>query len=377
MKKLLSTLLCLSVVIGIAPLSSSAVSEPIYIENGAENWSKTVVAGDIDDDGHVRMSDLVILHKCFMNGNVSPDDYEGSANIMTERLDVNFDGSFDVFDMVLMRQFVIHPETAPVQKWAIDTIKIDTLENEGFSLSESGEIITTYADYQKMLEFFNAFEDNNLTEVLEKNQRYDEQFFEENNLILKPFRQERGNGIFYNISGVGKFNNVKLFNSDEYILDGICFGLQAEYKQDKGLYPVTNTPMLAQITVPKSQSSADDKVTCLDVYDIFKEQKETCSYTSPDGQHEIVITNREFGLWGDDITVYLKNSDGSFTYLTDIGTDDLGTPFTNNDELLGDGYNIEFGEDSLTIDYYFGNGYWKKVQVSYEGEFIDETSYEK
>ena len=135
--------------------------------------------------------------------------------------------------------------------------------------------------------------------------------------------------------------------------------------------------MLAQITVPKSQSSADDKVTCLDVYDIFKEQKETCSYTSPDGQHEIVITNREFGLWGDDITVYLKNSDGSFTYLTDIGTDDLGTPFTNNDELLGDGYNIEFGEDSLTIDYYFGNGYWKKVQVSYEGEFIDETSYEK
>lgn len=355
MKKLLSTLLCLSVMTGIVSLNSSAVSEPIYIENGAENWSKTVVAGDIDDDGKISMSDLVILHKCFMNGNVPPDD--DSVNIMTERLDVNFDGSFDVFDMALMRQFVIHPETAPVQKWAIDTIKIDTLENEGFSLSESGEIITTYADYQTMLEFFNAFEDNNLTEVLEKNQRYDEQFFEENNLILQPFRQERGNGIFYNISGVGRFNNVKLLNSDDYILDGICIGLQAEYEQDNGLYPVTNTPMLAQITIPKSQSCADDKVTSLDASAIFKEQKETCSYTSPDGQHEIVITNREAGLWGDDITVYLKDSDDSFIYLTNISTDDIGSPFTNNGELSGDGYNIDFGEDSLTIDCYFGNGY--------------------
>ena len=110
MKKLLSTLLSISVIAGAIPMGASAKSEPIYIENGAESWSKTVISGDINDDGNLNIADAVILQQCLMNNYSNEDDIE----LDESRLDINFDGVFDVFDMVQMRQFVIHPENAPV-----------------------------------------------------------------------------------------------------------------------------------------------------------------------------------------------------------------------------------------------------------------------
>ncbi len=379
MKKLLSTLLCLSAITGIIPLNSSAVSEPIYIENGADSWSETVISGDINDDGKLNIADAVIFQQCITNNYTTDDDSE----LDRAKLDINFDGFFDVFDITLMRQFVIHPETAPVQKWSIDTIKTDELENEGFSLSKYGEIFTTYADYQRAIEIFNAFGCKNLAEVLEKNQ-YDEQFFEENDLIIQPLTQERGNGIFYNITGIGKFNDVKI--DDENISDVVLLGLCSEYKQDMGLYPITNTSMVAQVTIPKSQCSTDDVVSCLPS-EFFEPDRTSYSYTSPDGEKELYITQQSF-LFAGDINLYLKNPDGSFTYLTYLSTDDGCQPFSDKGEwsvdeegnnVFSDGeyYSITWKQDGVVLDHLIDCNEWESAFVSFDGENIERDYYEK
>ncbi|MDE6666633.1 MAG: dockerin type I repeat-containing protein, partial [Ruminococcus sp.] len=96
MKKLLNTLLCLSVMTGIVPTIAGAVEEPIYINDGAENWSKTVISGDVNDDGKLSIADAVILQQCLMNSYSPDDDFE----LDESKLDINFDGVFDIFDMV-------------------------------------------------------------------------------------------------------------------------------------------------------------------------------------------------------------------------------------------------------------------------------------
>lgn len=382
MKKLLSTLLCLSVVTGIAPLNSSALSEPIYIEDGAESKSGVIVCGDIDNNGQVSMSDLVTMYRYFMNGNVSPDDdYEDSANIITERLDVNLDGSFDVFDITLMRQFVLHPDTASRQEWSIDIFSMDMLKDDDVSLSEKGNIITTYEEYQNLIELFNNIGDNNLTEVLEKHKKYDGQFFEENNLIVMPFMQERGNGVFYEVKGTTRFSNLEY--KDE-TLNGIALGIKPSYKENVGLYPVADTPMIAQITVPKYQCNSDDKACCLDFSKIFAPDISSCSYKSPDGETEIFITQKSFLLAGD-INLYIKNSDGSFNYLTYLYTDDGCQPFSENGEwsvdddgnnVFGDGeyYSITWKQDGVILDHLIDNS-WEKIFVSFDGETIQREFY--
>lgn len=390
MKKLLSMITGLSVITGVAPMCAGAVSEPIYIEDGAESKSGTIICGDVNNDGSLNIADAVILQRCLMN-NYS---HEGDSEFDESRLDVNFDGVFDVFDLVQMRQTVLHPETAPRQEWTIDTIKIDKLENEGFSLSESGDIITTYAEYQNMLKFFSTFEDTDLIEVLEKNQRYDEKFFEENNLILQPFRQDRGNGVFYEVVGTARLNGSRY--DDEETFSGIALGINQSYKEEVGLYPVTDTPMLLQVTIPKYQCVDGDEIGCLDISRFLAPDISSCSYTFPDisscsytspySETEIYIIQKSFLLAGN-IDLYLKNPDGSFTYLTYLATDDGCQPFSNNGEwsvdddgnkVFGDGerYSITWHQDGVTLDHLIDNA-WEKVFVSFDGETIQRESYER
>lgn len=377
MKKLISTLLCLSVMTGIVPLSSSAVSEPIYIEDGAESWSKTYISGDVNDDGKVSIADAVILQKCIMN---NYDPWEDDEELDEEKLDINFDGVFDVFDLVQMRQYVLHPETAPTQTWAIDMLECDGVSNET-------EVIIT--DYQEMLDYLATFENASLSEILKYNQRYNRKFFEENNLILKPFVQERGNGVFYEIVGTGRVNDF-IYQDEEdndVYFNGILFGINPEYDEyDTGLYPVTNTPMLAQIAVPKSQSSEDDMVVCLDFSYLFSPDISSYSYTSPDGETEIYITQESFLLAGS-VELYLKNPDGSFTYLTYLATDDGCQPFSYNGEwsvdedgnsVFGDGerYSITWKQDGVVLDHLIDCYVWENIFVSFDGETIQRDSYD-
>ncbi|MDE5772116.1 MAG: dockerin type I repeat-containing protein [Ruminococcus sp.] len=369
MKKLLSTLLCLSAITGIVPFSSSAVSEPIYINDGAENWSKTVISGDINDDGKLSIADAVILQQCLMN-NYSPDD---DFELDESKLDINFDGVFDIFDMIQMRQFVLHPETAPVQTWAIDMLECD-----GFPADET-VIITSH---QEMIKYLSTFmEDVDMREIMKYNTRYTHEFFEENNLILKPFRQERGNGVFYEVKATGKINYA---DKDE-TFNGILCLINPSYEQDKALYPVTDTPMLAQITIPKYQCVDGDEAGCLDISQIFAPDISSYSYTSPDGETELYVTQEAF-LLGSSVNLYLKNSDGSFTPLTSLATDDGCCPFndegewfTDNDgnSVFGDreNFTITWKDNGVIIDHRIDGGLWEKKGVTFDGEVTEYPTY--
>lgn len=387
MKKLLSTLLCLSVVTGIAPLSSSAVSEPIYIENGAESWSKTVISGDVNDDGKLSIADAVILQQCIMD-NYSPDD---DSELNEAKLDVNFDGSFDVFDMVLMRQTVLHPETAPSQTWAIDILNSAEMPEipekpERFSRFASTYNSGFFTTYSEMCEYLSALITDG-SEVQKYLDRYDESFFEENNLILEPFVQERGNGIFYEILGTGRLNDfVRQDEEEDIYFNGILFGLgRSGYENDIMLYPVTNTPMLAQVTVPKSQSSADDMVACLNPSHFFEPAMSSYSYTSPDGETELYVTQEAFLLMSS-ADLYLKNPDGSFTHLASLSTDDGCNPFNDKGEwftddegnsVFGDreNFTITWKDNGVVVDHSIEMSYWEKVSVTFDGEVTERSTY--
>lgn len=370
MKKLLSTLLCMSAVTGIVPTSAGAVSEPIYIEDGAESWSKTFISGDINDDGKLSIADAVILQQCLMNS-YSPDD---DLELDESKLDVNFDGVFDVFDMVQMRQNVLYPENAPRQEWAIDM-----LECAGFPADETEVIITSY---QEMIKYFSTFmEDVDMREIFKYIQRYNPEFFEENNLILKPFRQERGNGVFYEVVGTARVN----YTDDDKTFNGILCGINPSYEQDKALYPVTDTPMLAQITVPKYQCVDGDEAGCLDISEIFAPDISSCSYTSPDGETELYITQESFLLTGG-INLYLKNPDGSFAPLTHLFTDDGCCPFndegewfTDNDgnSVFGDreNFTITWKDNGVVIDHRADGDLWEKKGVTFDGEVTEYPTY--
>lgn len=365
MKKFINIALYLSVIAGTIPMSASAKSEPIFLENGSEHWEYTAISGDVNGDGALNIADALLLQKCIMN----KYDYLDEENLNKCALDVNFDGSFDAFDLVQIRKLVLNPEKAEKQTWAVDILNTDaeipTYEEKNELWEENPDsldrIITTYDEMSAYLKNF-ITDNDELQKYLDK---YNKTFFEENNIILEPFIQERGNGIFVAAGATYKLNNIS-FN-DKIIDNGVFFYIGSNYKEDMGLYPVTNTKMLAQIAIPKSQTSAENKILYIDIQDgLLSEQNETVSYT--DGTHEIVIT-QENG-WGLNANIYIKNDDNSFTYLTSI----YPQCCFNDGELSNGDYTITFCDDAFLIDYRTESVNCRKLQSSYDGENIVEFS---
>ncbi|MDE6426786.1 MAG: dockerin type I repeat-containing protein [Ruminococcus sp.] len=359
MKKFINTALCLAVIAGAIPMGASAKSEPIFIENGPEHWEHTSISGDINGDGKVSVADAVIFQQCLMNSYSPDDDFE----LDKSKLDINFDGVFDAFDMVLMRKFVLNPEIASTQTWAIDAFASDTTFSTPTEYEDFNKIFTSY---DEMSDYLSTIMTNN-DEIQQFLDRYDETFFEENNLILEPFVQNAGDGVFYEIVAAARGKD-EIFK--DKIFNGIAFVLNSHYEHNEGLYPQKKTNLLAQVAVPKSQSSADDMIFYLDsAHFFFSDTPDSCRYT--DGNHELVLINN-WGFHHHSTDVYLKNPDGSFTYIDDMFDFD----FENNGELSGENYNISFLDDCFIIDY-FTKGQWHKMQSSYDGEeVINSNSYE-
>lgn len=371
MKKLLSTLLCLSVIAGAIPMGAGAVSDSIYIEDAPDSWSKTSIYGDVNSDGKLSIADAVIFQQALMN---QYDKYE-SESFDESKLDINFDGVFDAFDMIQMRQFVIHPETAPVQTWTIDALNCDGFPDDGY------EAIITSS--QEMIDYLATFmEDVDLSKYTE---RYNDEFFEENNLILNPFRQKRGNGVFYEIVASGRINYTDE-NWDLLSFNGICFVIAPQYEQVEAFYPFTNAPMLAQVTIPKYQCVASDEAGCIDISKIFpSDDDDLLSYKSPDGETELCITQSAF-LLGSNVDLYRKNPDGSFTFLTSLATDDGCCPFNDNGEWFTDNdgnsvfgdrenFTITWQENGVIIDHRIDGDLWEKIGVTFDGEVTEYPAY--
>lgn len=343
MKKIITAILSLSIISEFVPLVSSA--RDLYVHNGLPEWSDTAVTGDINDDGYVNIADAVILDEYIING--QSEDSEVS------RMDVNYDGFIDAFDLVLMRKLVLSPDSAFSSDYSVDIIK--SAENV-----PEGKVLTSKS---AMTEYLSSFIEDE-SEISVFSERYDDKFFDENNLVLQPFIQERGRGIFYTVSGSGRTQNNE-----------ICIVISPNYEIYRPLYQVTDTYLLIQTTIPKSHSSESDTVILLDTEENLSDIS-SYTYLSPDGKKQIYITQESFMNLAD-VRVYLKNSAISFSPLTSLTTENGYTPFSNNGEwykdsdgndVFGDGihYNITWFTDSIVIDYESCQGTWNSVSVSLE-----------
>lgn len=364
MKKSIITLMCLTAVCGLLPINAGAVSEPIYINDNPESWTKTVYSGDVNEDGKVSIADAVALQNALLQ-----KTYSDSSN-----LDVNYDGHFDSFDLVIMRNLVLNPENALSRTYSVDVLK--SCVN-----SENGTLIT---DFGQLNDYLSA----SLTDSDEINkylERYSEEFFAENNLFIEPFTQARGNGVFTTIKADGVFDTRNFGEYSENYC-GIVGVLVSEYEHDRQLYPLTNTTLLAQIAVPKSATDSGMQTAVLSD-NWFGTDDCPCSYTSPDGETQFIITQSAF-LFSSDLSLYLKNSDGSLSYVTDFFTDDGCMPFSEEGEWFTDSegnsvfgdrenYTITWTDGGFTIDQTMNTGgLWEKTSITNDGEVTENSSYE-
>lgn len=361
MKSLIIGFLC-------ATMSGTAVpntaSNNVFIPNGDRSKTETIISGDANKDGKLNIADAVILQQYLTSGIFESDDLS--------RLDINSDGIIDSFDVIVMRQTILNPENIVSRTFSIDILN----SSENFTQHE--EIFTNAEDVSDYLSEF-IFDSSELQTYLD---RYDEVFFKENNLVLVPFVQERGKGIYYNISGFGK---MRPYIMSRRTGDEIFMTLSADYAAYKMLYPITDTQLLIQATIPKSQSHAGDFVSVFD-NDENRTNMSSHIYLSPDGKNEITITQEIQGNISD-IRAFLRTGKISFkalTYMTANGE----KPFTDNGEwsvdsdgnnVFGNGttYSITWFENAVTIDHQIDGNEWEKVHIPFEGEEVEEEFYTK
>lgn len=342
----------------------NTTSNNIFIPNGDRSRTETVISGDANRDGKLSISDAVILQQYLTSGICESKDLS--------RLDINLDGTIDSFDVIVMRQTILNPENIVSYKWSIDILASagDLLQHDGIftdayeTADYLSELITDPAELQTYLD------------------RYDETFFEDNNLVLVPFLQKHGKGIYYRVSGLGKMrpNFMRRMAGDE-----IFMTLSADYSAYEALYPITNTNLLIQTAVPKSQSNAGDFVSYFDDY-----QKETNMslniYHSPDNSREIYITQESLGSISD-IRVFLKVSKIAYKALTFMNANGE-KPFTDSGEwyvdsdgnnVFGNGttYSITWLENAIIVDHQIDGSQWEKVYMTFEGEDVNCESYTK
>ncbi len=344
MKKLITAVLSLSIMSEFVPLVSSA--RDLYVHNGLPEWSDTAVTGDINNDGNINIADAVILNEYIING--SAKDSEIS------RMDLNYDCFVDSFDLISIRKLVLNPDSAFSLDYAVDIVK--SAEN-----APDGKVLTSQS---AMTEYLSTFIEDE-AEIAVFSERYNDKFFEENNLVLQPFIQERGRGIFYTVSGAGLTQNNE-----------ICIVISPNYEVYRPLYRVTNTYLLIQVAIPKSQSNESNSVTLIDTEKISYDVS-SYTYFSPDDTKEIYITQESFTNLAD-IRVYLKNSAISFSPLTNITTENGFTPFNDNGEwykdndgndVFGDGihYSITWlDEKNVIFEYEVSEGIKKSFPLLLE-----------
>lgn len=355
MKTLLITAL-LSVVMADASVTPNIV----YVPNGSVKWSETVVSGDANRDGVVNVADAVLLQQYMSSG-----EYDSDVSCF----DINSDGMIDSFDMILMRQTIINPEMTVEHTYSVDILK--SVDN----VPEYGDVFTNTSEVSDYLTQFIS----DTSEIQTYLDKYDDAFFENNNVILMPFTQKYGKGIFYNVSSVGKI----LPKKSRGIGDDIFIALNAEYVAYRALYPVTDTQLLIQASMPKSEAQSGDNISIYDSNEITTNM-EAIVYNSPDNKQELRITQETVGNISD-IRLFLKTSKISYkalTFLTAYGD----KPFTEDGEwsvdddgnnVFGNGttYSITWYDDHIVIRHQVQGNQWECVTADFESNDVDYEDY--
>ncbi|MDE6036087.1 MAG: dockerin type I repeat-containing protein [Ruminococcus sp.] len=359
-----NTIISLMLSAVMAETSATTAPSPniVHVPNSTMKWSKTVISGDANSDNTVNIADALLLQQYMSTG-----EYDGDIACF----DINSDGIVDSFDMILMRQAIINQEEPAEHTYYVDMLK------SAESIPERGEVLTNISEVETYLSEFIP----DSTEIQTYLERYDDKFFEENNLIIMPFEQKYGRGVFYNVSSVGKIRPKRSRDMN----DDIFISLEATYGAYRVLYPITDTKLLIQATVPKNEAQSGDNITIYDSYEI-KTNMESIAYTSPDSSKEVYITQETTGDLSD-IRFFLKTNKITYkalTFLTAYGD----KPFTadgewsvdsNGNDVFGNGktYSLTWYDDHIAVNHKVQGEEWEYVSVDFNGDEIVYKSYIK
>lgn len=218
-----------------------------------ETCTPNAVYGDVDTDGVIDLSDLTMIsHYMLMDIELNEQQKRNA--------DVNADGEIAVNDMALLKQYILREDVKfGAEKKNTDSTEIkykDSVKWLGFSyqtdihddyingdsgsvtlvnISERDEYIEKTAGYPGVADF--AAE-------------YDEEFFENNVLILKLIYQPQGYGAAFRIDSVG-------YSSDENILT-VDYSHSDIFSQ--GPAPASVSYVIAAVEVPSEYYHADSVV---------------------------------------------------------------------------------------------------------------------
>jgi len=96
MKKILAVILTVTMLVGALSVMGSAVY--FELEQGFL-YDETYVMGDVNDDGKVNVSDVVLIRRHIVGG------YGDS--IIEDAADIDEDGDIDTRDVVFLRQYLL------------------------------------------------------------------------------------------------------------------------------------------------------------------------------------------------------------------------------------------------------------------------------
>ncbi|MDE6833969.1 MAG: dockerin type I repeat-containing protein [Ruminococcus sp.] len=360
---ILSVLLSIVMTESAVPQSDASVpSNMVFVPSSSKSWSKTAISGDANHDNTVNIADAILLQQYMSSG-----EFDGNVSCF----DINSDGIIDSFDMILMRQAIINQEEPAQHTYAVDIL------NSSESIPEDGKVLTNVTEVSEYLSEFIP----DTAEIQTYLEKYNDDFFENNNLILMPFNQKYGRGVFYNVSGVSKIRPKKTRGLN----DDVFISLEAEYNAYRVLYPVTDTKLLIQAGVPKNEVNSGENVFIYDSYEI-KTNMEAISYTSPDKSREIYVTQETTDNLSD-IRFFLKTNKISYkalTFLTAYGD----KPFTEDGEwsVNADGndvfsngttYSMTWYDDHIAVNHKVQGDEWEYISVDFNGEEIIYKSYIK
>lgn len=314
MKKFISFSVIVSVFLYAYPVtthSADLVQIPAYTDDETFHISQTLITGDLNNDGEVSVSDLVIMTK-FLLGK----DYVSHE----QNTDINLDGSYDIFDLITLRKYVISPESAYKHIKSIDILATanKTSKNTLF-LKNTTELVT----------YLSSLGTNN-DEIQKYLDIYDEDFFSANDLLLGAIEQKNGNGIHYNLPVCLSTANEEIkavlnripvtsaahYDHNDFITDNTYIMItNKNYSVNPLLYPEKTSILLFQATFPKSTK----QYSALIDFNIFEPEYKLHFFDSPDKSRRICVSYDYFNFFDPEVNYYFYyvNNDGSYSYSSD------------------------------------------------------------
>ena len=319
------------------------------------NYEGTFCSGDINGDDDFSIADAVLMQQ-YMLGSFSQDEKFIVANTdIMSTADLNLDGEIDVFDFIIMRDYLVNPDEIHDEiSWCVDTVN----ETDGFYKTTANNYIITSST--QLAEYFDSISYSDYTAYTEK---YNDIYFQDNVLLMKPVSQNHCESVMYNISKIYyDGNTLNIDYTDNYDTFHECEQIE--------------TPLLLQVTVPKSRYHAEkvswnSKKRSWDfMYELFMpeiNENNVFEFTSPDGEQTVFVKqNARKYKYRDGVTEieFYRNFDHYETLeeLEITGTDTVYMPFSDEDN-----FTVEWKDSSVVFTFTANKEY------SFEFDYVDTS----